>query len=398
MTSECSSSASLGDRDPGTDGHGLRNEIYLALDEEIADAVGRLEGHLAARREDEGELVAAEPVPAARHDFLDDLGEERESRIAGRMTVVVVDPLEMVDVDQAERDLTPSADGCESARCLVLERAAVLERREAVLRCFFLGRAAPYVGALVQGEGEDRRAEQQDEERGEPPEDDGLGGDEDHDREDRARVAEMVGERGSDAGLRREPDRDADERDVDDHERRAATEGQCDDRAVAVAHRDLAQECADPGRDPRGDRVRARVEGDLEGRYEVGGHGDCNTECSGQDRPFPAEEELGGDDEDEGERDVVVAGRVDRHGPKLGDQREAEEHRDAEERLQVGVGPGRFDDRPRDEWKSGGCSRQDVPAQPGRQQGALFEATRHEPRRLVLRRGALRPSVRRRRS
>src|SRR5581483_2383879 len=80
----------------------------------------------------------------------------------------------------------------EQTRGVLLERAAVLETRQAVRRRGLLGDTDANRRTLVEGEREERRAQQEHERRRQLPEDDGLRGQKDRDHEDGARVADVV--------------------------------------------------------------------------------------------------------------------------------------------------------------------------------------------------------------
>ena len=82
-----------------------------------------------ARHEDR-ELVAADPerAVAAADAALDDPGERRQELVADLVAIGVVDPLEVVEVEDDEGQLHPAALGeIELAVALHLERALVAE-------------------------------------------------------------------------------------------------------------------------------------------------------------------------------------------------------------------------------------------------------------------------------
>ena len=177
----------------------------------------------------------------------------------------------------------------------------------------------------------------------------------------------------------READCDTHEDDVDDDEDGAAEDRHHHETAVAaVVDEPARQDAADAGESGR-DGIGARVEDDLDLARLVDCHRDADPGRTDQRRPLPAEEEEARDDEDERERDVAVAGRVDRDGSELRDQGEAEEHRDPEGGSRIEVGPGDGDRRPGHDWQSGRDDGEDVPAQPGRQPRGDLRRDRHRP-------------------
>ena len=150
--------AVVGERgDPGADRHGLREERELVQTEVFLDPLDPRDRVRGRRRDDEGELVAAEPVAVAGSDLLDPAGEQRQQRVAHRVSVAVVDVLEVVDVDQAERQVAAVGNGGHRPRRLFVERAAVLERGQPVGRGLRLGDPAADMRALVHRQREQGR-------------------------------------------------------------------------------------------------------------------------------------------------------------------------------------------------------------------------------------------------
>jgi hypothetical protein len=95
--------------DAGADGDRLHlTEIEGAdpLDDRLGDAQ-RLLGSIAG--EHDRELVPADPERLA--GLTEASGDAREDGIAGRVPEAVVHPLEVVDVDQAERERPAVANG-----------------------------------------------------------------------------------------------------------------------------------------------------------------------------------------------------------------------------------------------------------------------------------------------
>ena len=135
-------------------------------------------------REHDGELVAAEPVgladPAqlARH--------VREHTVAGRMPVAVVDLLEVVEVEETDRERLPGRRRLlELDLQLLLEVPVVAEAGERI------GQGEPHRPqrverrALVQRDGDERTDEHECQRRRLCPEDDEREADGEHDRERR---------------------------------------------------------------------------------------------------------------------------------------------------------------------------------------------------------------------
>ena len=118
---------------------------------------------------------------------------------------------------------------------LVLERPVVPEPGEAVRRCGHESNAAADGRALIEVEGEEGGADEDHEERRHVPEDHGLGGDEAHDHERGARVAEVVAEHGAEARRVGDRDRTAHERHVCDDEEQPCEEHE--DRELHIAER-----------------------------------------------------------------------------------------------------------------------------------------------------------------
>ena len=147
---------------------------------EVAQAVGGHErvGGVGVRQDDR-ELVAAdaEGTVAVAQRVADAVGHAHEQAVAGRMALAVVDDLEVVEVDEQQRDghLVATVE-LELAVELLLERAVVAEAGEAVVQRVLarlavehleLGlRPGEVVEGLQEGPGDDDGDEQHDDGEG----------------------------------------------------------------------------------------------------------------------------------------------------------------------------------------------------------------------------------------
>ncbi len=292
-------------------------------------------------REEHGELLAADPVGAPLTVLLaDDVGDEPQHLVADRVAEAVVDALEVVDVDQTERHQACSSVAVASASPqLELERAVVAQAGERVGLGVTDGEHRPVGVALVQGQREHRAGQQELERRVDLPQRRRERRDERHDREGRAGVAQVAARGLAQRDPVGERDRDRDERDVGDDVRGAAGEDE-DGQLAGVAGADRAAVPAEQERGQRRcerrERVGARVEraaqreAALDALHDGGGH------QGGEDRVLPAEQDLRGHQEDEGERDLAGALLVERHRLELGGQRCRRKHEHAGQGGSVG--------------------------------------------------------------
>ena len=104
----------------------------------MAQSIGGLEGIGRVRvRQDDGELVTAdaEGTVTVAECVPDAVGHTHEETVAGRVSLAVVDLLEVVEVDEQERDwhLVTTLE-LQLAVKLLLERAVVAESGEAVVQ------------------------------------------------------------------------------------------------------------------------------------------------------------------------------------------------------------------------------------------------------------------------
>ena len=195
----------------------------------------------------------------------------------------------------------------ERARPTLLERAPVLEAGEAVGRRLLLGDAVAHgrsagrasarrAGALSSITSGGRQ----------PPEDDGLHRDEDHDREDRAREPEVVQEDGERRAVSRATGPMAMQTSSTFARTKSAPPSTTHERqapVVVAARRPEDQQQRQRRRAPRRSR-RSRVERDLQrARRAHRRHRQADRDGADEHRPLPAEEQLARDDEDERQRD-----------------------------------------------------------------------------------------------
>ena len=279
------------------------------------------------RGKQEGEFVAAEPeglaalAEACRH--------LREDAIADRVAVPVVDLLEVVDVEQDEREREPLV------LCLVqvvlealVEVAVVAEPGEGVgeRQAHRLQRAVHR--ALVERDGDERADEGRGEERRALPEDGQHEADRGHDREGNDRPVDRALEQGHERLARPARDDARRERDVDGVEGRRGEDDLDEEPADAVVGADerggsacrSAAECVD-----------GAVVGEPDGRAALDELDGRPGDEADDDRRLPAVDDGRADDEDCGEGDPAGRDSLDRHGIRLHERRGDRERNDASE-------------------------------------------------------------------
>ena len=244
------------------------------------------------------ELVAAEAISAVRKGFVKGSSKVLEDCVAHMVAVAVVDLLEAVDVHQAERGAGGSLVADQKACPVLLERAPVLQAGQAVGRGGLFGGASTDRGALVEGQGEEGCAQQQDERGRQAPQDHRLRGYEDGDAEDRSRVPQVVREDVPNRAAGCEPDGAAHQEDVDEDEDRARDDDSNGDEPVAALASGSFDEQRHGGQ-AAGNRVGGPVERHLDRLRSIERHREADPNRTDHDRPFPAEENLARDDEDE---------------------------------------------------------------------------------------------------
>ena len=269
--------------------------------------------------EEDRELVAAEPERLAT---LTQAGRDlREDSVARRVTEAVVDLLEVVDVDEAERDRVAALLGVEQlALQPLVEMAVVAEPRQRVGQGEAHRAERAEGRALVQGDREQRSDERDRERRGPHPEhveDQRRGA---HQRERHHRQA--------DAGLDHRQERPAR---VERHDR--AREDHVDGVEGRGAHGDAGDELAGLGageeRDERArgacrERVGARVVDDADHRPVLGQADEQRRREDDQQPGRGVEERDARDDEDEHQRDPARLHVVERDREALGERRRDE--------------------------------------------------------------------------
>ena len=303
--------------------------IEVDARDSLDDGVGGGECHaLVVTAEQQRELVTAEPeglaalAQPARH--------LREHAVAGGMAEAVVDLLEVVDVDEAQRQRRALLLGVEQlALEAFVEVAVVAESGE------WIGeREAHRSQRVVRGALVERDREQRPDQRGRehgralPQHDEHQrrGG---HERERRDRRPEVFRHEAQVALARAERDRAGDEEDVDDRVSRRRDQHARDEPADGVVADRRDQRA---GRE-RDDREHGDVECDpLEG--PVLREMDCARRDEEQQRACrPAVQHDRGHCEHERERDDAAAALdVDRHREALGERRGGGQRHEADER------------------------------------------------------------------
>ena len=299
-------------------------ELHLA--EPFDDGRGGLERRsLVVVDEENGEFVAAEAeclasLPQARRDL-------REDAVARRVAVLVVDPLEVVDVDEAEAELLAGVLGRdELALEPLVEVAVVSEPGQRVGQREPHRPQGPVGGALVERDREQRADQGRRKDRRALPE---------HDQHQRRR------------GHQRERDDRADRVGSDERDERAPRVDSDDERdqqqVDPVVHErsdaDAEDELADVLRVDPGDRQSCEGGGASEDGRVVR-HADDRAVLEqlrerpdrGQERArFPAEQHGGRDDEDVEERNAACVCALDRNGKPLREHRRSEKSREPEQ-------------------------------------------------------------------
>ena len=301
-------------------------------------------------REDDSELVTAE---AERSDAVrrtsEEPGDLDEHLVSERMPVGVVDPLEVVDVDEAEAE--PRAVLCRGVerRCEPeLVGAVVADQREAV-RVRVAGRTSGCQrGALVQGHGEQRARHEHEEPCVRRPQRRRERGEEGLDREGRPHEPELLLEERENRHPLMERDRQRDEREVDDDEGRTTEEGGERDGQRIPLRRSAEEEHRERGGE-RGEGVHSGVEDRADQRLALRELRSERTPGSDDHPGVPAEQDDRGEDEDEGEGDGAEVVLLERNRLELGEEREPQEERDRERFRDSGRMEGNARHRPGDD-------------------------------------------------
>ena len=282
-----------------------------------------------AAGEEDGELVPAEPERLAA---LAESGRQlRQHLVAAGMAVAVVDPLEVVDVDQADAErIALLARVGELALEPIVEMAVVAESRKRV------GQGEPHRAelaerrTLVERDREQRADERAGENRRALPEDDEDQRCRAHQRERESRDREAR-PRNLEHGLAHaHPDDDADQ----DHVDRVVDERRDPDlsddvRRTGAVERRQRRACRGTRRGEHGGVVaNAQRRSMLEQLHDRRGEADDHAR-------LPAVEDDRRHGKDEGQRDAAGVDPVERDGVALGERRGREQAGDPDERQQA---------------------------------------------------------------
>ena len=339
----------------------------------LVDAVEQVVGRpRRVARQERGELLAADAVGAAVAALLaQHVGDEAQHGVADGVAEAVVDVLERVEIDQRERHEPVLLGGrLELAAQVDLERAVVAERRQAVRLGVTDGEHGTVGRAQVEREREHRAGQEQLERRIDLPQRHGQRRDEGHDQEGRAGVADIAPLYLPQRHAGRKRDGDGDQGDVRDDVGGAAGEGE-DGQPGGVGGADRAavpaeQEGGQCGGERR-QRVGGRVERAPQRQSALGVLDDGGRDEGGDHRVLPPEQDLGGEQEHECERDLARTVLVQRHRLELRRQRGERKHENARQGVLGGRGCDRGQDRPDCHRYRHGDDRDHVPEQSGRQ-------------------------------
>ena len=134
----------------GSDAGRQRGQLLrsFVVDHRLAETVGSPQAGVRVTAHHDGELVAADPedLLAGARPRLEHAGDGDEHPVAGRVALRVVDLLELVEVDEHERDRRlPRRRLLEDRLEVLVERAAVAEERQRVATrlCLALRELAP---------------------------------------------------------------------------------------------------------------------------------------------------------------------------------------------------------------------------------------------------------------
>ncbi len=254
------------------------------------------------------ELVAAEAEGLAV--LAEAPADAGEHTVADRVSVEVVDPLEVVHVDQAERERLIVGLGAEQLVLQpLLEAAVVAEPAQRV------GQREPHRaqrlvgGALVERDREQRADQCGGEHRRALPEHDEHEGGGPHESEwNRGRASrrdDQLGERPAGRDCDRGRDQDEVERVLRGRRDRDLRDDRGGSRSV--------HEGDEQGRGARSEREHRRVEGDALERPVLEELDDGGSGQGNQHAGFPAEEDDAARAEDERQRDAAALGALDRH-------------------------------------------------------------------------------------
>ena len=290
-------------------------------DELVADAPCRL---LAVAGEHECELIAAQPERLTR---VAQPGRDlREHLVARRVAVAVVDLLEVVEVEQHDRQRQARLLGAFELRLqLLLEVPMVAEPGERVGLRQAHGAQRVVRRALMQCHRDQRAGESDCERRRLRPERDEREGDRGHDRERDGSAEHRRREHDAERLARPARDDAGDQGDVHEVEGERAEDDLQDPPPDRLLQREEVRRQA--GR-RTGDRVDGAVVDQLDERALFGELERDTRDQPDDDGRFPAEEDAGAEDEDCGQRDAARGQALDRDRVRLGEDRRGEQDDD----------------------------------------------------------------------
>ncbi len=295
-----------------------------ALDDRAGDADGRA---LVEPGEEHGELVAAEPEALAT--LAEACGDLPEDAVADRMPVVVVDPLEVVDVHQAQAQRLAVMLGLRQlALQSLVEVTVVAEARE------WIGERESHCAqrferrALIERDREQRTHQRDRQEGGALPQHDEHQRGRRHQRERCSRLPHVRAHQLEERLARIDREHRADQDEVDDPvvDERADREP-CEQSADRVLGDGLDRE---PGGERR-EREHRAVVGDTQRRTAPDEMRHRRSAGRDQHTGLPAEEEDPRDREDEAERDSARVHSLDRHRESFRQHHADEETHDRED-------------------------------------------------------------------
>ncbi len=311
-------------RDPGADRHrdvaraGRVRELVLNR----LDPIGSL---LGSPVQEQRELVTAEPERGSAAERGEPGCDVGERLVPCSVAQRVVDPLEVVDVDEAQGRRLGSRGGVHRGADGVLVGAVVAEARQAVRVSGQPGKpCAPRV-TLVETEGQERPGEQEEQRRIDCPERGRERRHRAHDQECGSGVSEVVDDHGPWAVVLHQRRRNTDEGDIEREEDRALDEDDHRHRSVVRApgqaqsgevhdRRGRGRDCVDRAVERQPERRRAALSLRDQHRADADGDG-----------VLPAEQHLGCDDEDERQGDDARVVEVERQRLQLDRDRAEEE-------------------------------------------------------------------------
>ncbi len=315
-------------REPCTHRHGA-DMVEVDRRDPLHDRVCGCQCHpLVVIGEEQRELVAAEPEGLAA--LAESRADLREDAVARRMPVAVVDLLEVVDVDEAERQRPRLLLRTQQLALEALVELTVIAEPGQRIREREAHRPQRAVrGALVQRDCEQRPDERHRQDRRTLPQDDEHQRRRRHERERHDGRADVRPHQLEVRLAAAERDRGGDQDDVDDivgcgreHDSRY----HCTD-ALAVDGSDQ-QTCGEGDESENCNVERDPLERSVLGELDDG----CRREQK-QSTGGPTEEHDRGNGEHEREREHAAAGlRVDRHGEALRERRSRGERGEADQR------------------------------------------------------------------